>query len=88
MKKQLWNKFLDKNLIKNGTTVHARVKTTGFGHDRIDVMKDLSVINANNTGGLGHWVRDHQETFTFQYDTVTKVDSMTPDRLAKAYGIE
>ena len=51
-------------------------------------MKELSVINVNRGGGIGHFVRDHTENYTFHYETVTEVDSMTPERLAKAYNIK
>jgi hypothetical protein len=51
-------------------------------------MKELSVINVNRGGGIGHFVRDHRENYTFNYETVQQVDSMTPERLAKAYNIK
>ncbi|MBR20275.1 MAG: hypothetical protein CMA64_09070 [Euryarchaeota archaeon] len=88
MKQEQWNKFLDKNIISPGARVYAEVETFGIGGDRIKVMKELSVINVNRGGGIGHFVRDHRENYTFNYETVQQVDSMTPERLAKAYNIK
>ena len=88
MKQEQWNKFLDKKIIKPGARVNAEVRTYGIGGDQISVMKELSVINVNRGGGIGHFVRDHTENYTFHYETVTEVDSMTPERLAKAYNIK
>jgi hypothetical protein len=88
MKQELWSKFIDKQLIKPGARVYAEVETTGIGYDMIKVMKELSIINVNKNGGIGHFVRDHRENYTFNYETVQEVDSMTPDRLAKAYNIK
>jgi hypothetical protein len=88
MRKEQWNKFLDKQIVRPGARVRAEVTSSGIGGDRIKVMKELSVINCTRHGGIGHFVRDHRENFTFHYLTVTEVDSMTPERLAKAYNIK
>lgn len=88
MKQEQWNKFIDRNLLTPGARVFAEVTTTGIGGDRIKVMKELSIIKVNRDGGIGHFVRDHRENFTFHYETVQEIDSMTPERLAKAYNIK
>jgi|TARA_B110001454_G_scaffold157009_1_gene146285 hypothetical protein len=88
MKQKLWIKFLNKNLVKHGTRVYAKVTSKGFSQENIEIMKELSVTDANEDGGIGHFVRDHRENFTFNYGSVEEVDSMTPERLAKAYKIK
>ena len=88
MKQKLWIKFLNKKLVKTGTRVYAKVTSKGFSQENIEIMKELSVTDANEDGGIGHFVRDHRENFTFNYGSVKEVDSMTPERLAKAYKIK
>jgi hypothetical protein len=88
MNKQLWIKFLNKQLVKPGTRVYAKVKSKGFSLENIDIMKELCITNANEDGGIGHFVRDHRENFTFNYWNIKEIDSMTPERLAKAYKIK
>jgi hypothetical protein len=88
MKKNLWLKFLNNQLVRPGTRVYAKVQSKGFSLENIEIMKELSVTDANADGGIGHFVRDHRENFTFNYWNVVEVDSMTPERLAKAYKIK
>jgi len=88
MNQKLWIKFLNKKLVKYGTRVYAKVTSKGFSNENIQIMKELSVTDANIDGGIGHFVRDHRENFTFNYESVIEVDSMTPERLAKAYKIK
>ena len=88
MNKKLWIKFLNKKLVKTGTRIYAKVISKGFSQENIEIMKELSVLDANEDGGIGHFVRDHRENFTFNYWNVVEVDSMTPERLAKAYKIK
>ena len=88
MNQQLWIKFLNKKLVKPGTRVYAKVISKGFSNENIEIMKELSVTDANEDGGIGHFVRDHTENFTFNYGSIKEVDSMTPERLAKAYKIK
>ena len=88
MNQQLWIKLLNRKLIKAGTRVYAKVISKGFSHENIEIMKELSITNANEDGGIGHFVRDHRENFTFNYSNVKEIDSMTPERLAKAYKIK
>jgi hypothetical protein len=88
MNKKLWIKFLNKKLVKTGTRIYAKVISKGFSQENIEIMKELSVTDANEDGGIGHFVRDHRENFTFNYWNITQVDSMTPERLAKAYKIK
>ena len=88
MKLELARKVRDRGILGPGSRIYARVQSRGFGGDRIEIMKELSVISLNEHGGIGHYVRDHRENFTFNYETVEEIDSMSPDRLAKAYKIK
>jgi hypothetical protein len=88
MKVDMAKKFRDRGILGPGSRVYAQVQSRGFGGERIEIMKELSVISLNEYGGIGHFVRDHRENFTFNYDTIEEIDSMTPERLAKAYKIK
>lgn len=88
MKIDQWKTFLSRKLIQQGTRVYAEVTAKGIADDPVRVMKELSIIDVNESGGLGHFVRDHTENYTFTVDTVKTIDSMTPERLAKAFKIK
>tara|TARA_B100000902_G_scaffold399899_1_gene473454 strand:+ start:511 stop:792 length:282 start_codon:yes stop_codon:yes gene_type:complete len=87
---QILKELIHRNIIKDGTRIHATVKANGIGGGYIEVPKNVIVTKINDSSVQG-WERDNagkDHTYTIRLSNIHDIEGMSMKRMAQAYKIK
>jgi len=84
---QILKELIHRNIIKDGTRIHATVKANGIGGGYIEVPKNVIVTKINDSSVQG-WEPGKDHTYTIRLSNIHDIEGMSMKRMAQAYKIK